>query len=199
MIVLLRYLISKLHTSLSYWEYWEYPDSGWIRIICGWKSWSERCGLDLYSDRFIGCITHNFVCMVKAENACYSNKQILWRQKSTLFLLIHLLKYRRFLVELLIKRCSAVVFIKSQNSYLIMLLYRRKTYFKAFCTLLKISRNFRTKYSIFCWIAKKNFTRTNQEVPHLGIFYSRRIIFIDAGHQRGTSFNQNVDMKTTIF
>jgi hypothetical protein len=37
-------------------------------------------------------------------------------------------------------------FIKSQNSYLIMFLYRRKTYFTAICTLLKNSRHFRTKY-----------------------------------------------------
>jgi hypothetical protein len=44
----------------------------------------------------------------------------------------------------------------SQNSYLIMLLYRRKTYFTAICILLKNSRHFLTKYSIFCWIAKKN-------------------------------------------
>jgi hypothetical protein len=39
---------------------------------------------------------------------------------------------------------------------------------------------------------------TNQ-VLHLGIFYSWRIIFIDAGYQCGTSFNRNFDMKTTIF
>jgi hypothetical protein len=39
-------------------------------------------------------------------------------------------------------------FIKSQNSYLIMLLYRWKTYFTAICTLLKNLLHFRTKYSI---------------------------------------------------
>jgi hypothetical protein len=99
-------------------------------------------------------------------------------------------------------------FIKSQNNYryLIMLLYRRKTfrYFTAIFTLLKNSRHFLTKYSIFCWIAKKKITSANQStnqvpVPHLEIFYSRRIIFIDAVHQRGISFNRKFDMKTMIF
>jgi hypothetical protein len=36
-------------------------------------------------------------------------------------------------------------------------------------------------------------------VPQLGTFNSRRIIFIDAGHQRRTTFYQNFDMKTTKF
>jgi hypothetical protein len=58
-----------------------------------------------------------------------------------------------------------------------------------------------TKLNIF-QNSKKNFTSANQstnQVPHLGIFYSRRVIFIDAGLQRGTSFNRKFDMKMTIF
>jgi hypothetical protein len=34
---------------------------------------------------------------------------------------------------------------------------------------------------------------------HLCIFYSRRIIFIFAGHQRWPSYNRKFDMKTIIF
>jgi hypothetical protein len=71
--------------------------------------------------------------------------------------------------------------IKSQNCYLIMLWYRRKTYFTAICTLLKNPRHFRTKYSIFCLMAKKKFTSENQstnQVPHLCIFYSRRLFLM---------------------
>jgi hypothetical protein len=66
----------------------------------------------------------------------------------------------------------------------------------------KIRAIFVKKYSMFCWIEKKSFTRANQsisQVPYLGIFYSRRIIFINAGHQRWTSYNRKFDMKTTIF
>jgi hypothetical protein len=93
-------------------------------------------------------------------------------------------------------------FLLSHKSYLIMLLYRWKTNFTTICTLLKNLCHFHTKYTMFCWIAKKNFTSANQstnQVPYLDIFYSRQIIFIDTGHQRRTSFNQKFDMKTIIF
>jgi hypothetical protein len=33
----------------------------------------------------------------------------------------------------------------------------------------------------------------------LGIFFSWRAIFIDAGHQRGTSYNRKSNMKKIIF
>jgi hypothetical protein len=73
---------------------------------------------------------------------------------------------------------------------------------KRLISLLKNLRQFRTKYSMSSWIVKKNFTSANQsnnQEPHLGIFYSLQIIFINAGHHRGTSYYRKFDMKTIIF
>jgi hypothetical protein len=106
------------------------------------------------------------------------------------------------MLNFLLKDVPQLFFIKSKNSYLIMLPYRRKTYFTAICTLLKNSRHFVQNTQYFADLLRKILpvqTRAQTRYHIWTSFIHGGLFFIDAGHQRGTSFNRKFDMQTMIF
>jgi hypothetical protein len=78
-----------------------------------------------------------------------------------------------------------------------MLLYRRKIYFTAICTLLKNSRHFRTKYSMFAELQRKLLQCKSEHKP--GTAFVHFLFTADYFYQRRTSYNKKFNMKTITF